>query len=86
MKLNRIITPAAITLLVVGVMSAIGMKVVARTSHSVIQSQDCSASQGDDLAEIQSSGPDTRNVDQQYGDQNAPDTGAETAGTNVKIH
>ncbi len=73
MKLNRFIALAAIALLVVGAMGAISMKAFAQTAA---QTETC-AQQDDDSAEVQNA-PDTDNVEQECGDQNAPD-GQESA-------
>ncbi len=84
MKLNRFFALAAIALLVVGAMGAISMKAFAKSSaapvtQTSLQAQSCSQDQADGT-EVQSA-TDTDNVDLQCGDQNAPDTGVEAAGT-----
>jgi hypothetical protein len=86
MKFNRFFTLAAIALLVVGAMGAISMKVFAKGGAAPVaqtsiqaQAQDCSQDQADGT-EIQSA-TDTDNVDLQCGDQNAPDTAVEAAGS-----
>lgn len=76
MKLNRFIALAAIALLVVGAMGAISMKAFAQSSNPPAQTQNCDQ-QDDDSAEVQNA-PDTDNVEQECGDQNAPD-GQESA-------
>ena len=65
MKINRFIALAAIALLVVGAMGAIGMKAYAQTTTQT----DACAQQDDDSAEIQDA-QDTDNMELQCGDQN----------------
>jgi len=78
MKINRFIALAAIALLVVGAMGAVSMKAFAQSGNPPTQTQGCDQ-QDDDAAEVQNA-PDTDNVDQQCGDQNAPDNGQEAEG------
>jgi uncharacterized membrane protein YkoI len=74
MKLNRFVALAAIALLVVGAMGAIGARAFAQTHAApAAQAQDCAADQTDDTTEAQGAGPDMDNVDLQCGDQSAPD-------------
>ena len=74
MKINRFIALAAIALLVVGAMGAIGMKVFAQPAA---QSQNCDQ-QDDDAAEVQDA-PDTDNVELECGDQDEDGGEAESA-------
>lgn len=78
MKINRFIALAAIALLVVGAMGAVSMKAFAQSGNPPAPTQGCDQ-QDDDAAEVQNA-PDTDNVDQQCGDQNAPDNGQEAEG------
>jgi len=83
MKINRFVALAAIALLVVGGMGAIGMKAFAKGSaapaaQTSLQAPDCSQDQADGI-EIQPA-TDTDQVDLQCGDQNAADASLETAG------
>ena len=78
MKINRFIALAAIALLVVGVMSVVSVKAFAQSGNPPTQTQGC-YQQDDNVAEVQNA-PDTDYVDQQCGDQNAPDNGQETEG------
>lgn len=76
MKINRFVAFALIALLVVGAMAAISFKVFAQggvlhSARTFLQAQDC-AQEAADGAEAQSAN-DTDHVEQQCGDQNAPD-------------
>jgi len=71
MKINRFAAMAAIALLVVGAMGAI-------TARSFAQTPVAPAAQNQVTeAPENANGPDTDNVEEQVGDQNAPDTGTE---------
>jgi len=77
MKINRFFALAVIALLVVGAMGAISLKVFANSNpapaaQTSVQVPDCSQDQADGL-EAQNAGPDTDNIEEQCGDQNAPD-------------
>jgi uncharacterized membrane protein YkoI len=65
MKINRFIAMAVIALLVVGAMGAISARSFAQT----VQPQ----TQATEAPEASAQGPDTDNIDEQVGDQNAPD-------------
>ena len=82
MKLNRFFALAAIAMLVVGTMGAVASHSFALGSHkqvaSVSAQADACAQDQADSAEV-ASATDTDNVDLQYGDQNAADTGIEAA-------
>jgi uncharacterized membrane protein YkoI len=72
MKINRFFVLAIIALLVVAAMGIISAKALARTeSAPAAQTQNCDQ-QDNDPAEVQNA-PDTDNVEEQCGDQNAPD-------------
>ncbi len=76
MKINRFVALALIALLVVGAMGAISYKVFAQGDvlHNVrtaLQAPDCGQDETNDTEE--QSGNDTDNIEEQCGDQNAPD-------------
>ena len=78
MKLNRFFAMAAMALLVVGAMGVISARSLAQTAQPPAQTQVTEA------PEANSEGSDTNNLDEQVGDQNAPDSqeaghGAEAA-------
>jgi len=72
MKVNRFFALAMIALLVVGAMGVISARALAKTNSApAAQTQNCNQ-QDDDAAEVQNA-PDTDNIEEQCGDQNAPD-------------
>jgi uncharacterized membrane protein YkoI len=73
MKINQFVALAAIALLVVAAMGVIATRSLARGPAPVMQAQSCD--QQDSGTDVQGASPETDNVDQQCGDQNAPDTG-----------
>lgn len=77
MKINRFVALALIALLIVGAMGAISYKVLAQggilhNARTAPQAQDCAQDETNDTEE--QSAADTDNVEEQCGDQNAPDT------------
>jgi uncharacterized membrane protein YkoI len=80
MRINRLVGFAVTTLLVVGVMGAISLKVFAKGNPALIaqvtQAADCSQDQVNDT-ETKDAGSDNDNVDLQCGDQNSPDSQAD---------
>ena len=88
MKINRFFALAVIALLVVGAMGAISLKVFANSNpapatQTSVQAQDCPQDQADGT-EVQDGGPDTDNIEEQCGDQNAPDTAEAQGGEEAK--
>jgi len=72
MKIKRTLALAAVGLLLVGATAATTVRSFAQTAQPPAQSQAVTAPDNEQVA-----GPDTDTVDEQVGDQNAPDTGAE---------
>ena len=82
MKINRFVALALIALLAIGAMGAISYKVFAQggvlhNERTAPQAQDCQQDETNDTEEQAAN--DTDKVDEQCGDQNAPDT-QETGG------
>jgi len=75
MRINRIVGLAAIALLVVGAMGVIATRSLAQGHAPVEQAQPCD--EQDNGTDVQGTGTEGDDVDQQCGDQNAPDAGQE---------
>ncbi len=74
MKINKIVTLAAIALLLVGAMGAISTKAFAQTSTPPAQTQQQNTSPSDQAGTEVKNAADTDNVNEQVGDQSGPDT------------